>query len=170
MALSRVWLLGVALGALVAGAARAQQLVPEFQFVQRGRDLVVKSHIFNPTRHHNTATETISASVSVSSDLRKRVDLGGFILFNQKTCVEAKPEYFRDVQRKTAYAIIRNGPSTGTVNGCGSVVYKFHDIYYELVSGEGVGSTDHFSATFVVPLFLGSKWTTNLKFNVLITP
>ncbi len=163
-------LLGVALGALAAGAASAQEMIPEFHLAQKDGGVVVKSRIREPARHYNTGTETIDTSVSASADLNHKVDLGAFAWLNRKKCIEAKPQYYKNVPRKTSFAEIRTGVTTGTENGCGNAIYKFHNVYYKLTSGANVGSTDHFTAPFFVPLFEGTHYTTYFKFNVYIAP
>jgi hypothetical protein len=169
MVFSRAWLLGVALGALVAGAARAQEAPPDIHFAHRGFGIKVKTNIVDPTRQHYTSTATISTSISTSSNLRKKTLIWKFV-WDGPNCGPLKPQHYQLVQRKTVYALIHTGTSMGTLSGCGGTLFKIRDIYYTLATKRAVGSTDHFKAALIVPFYHGYEVTVNFLFNVYIGP
>ena len=170
MVFSRAWLLGVALGALVAGAARAQEAPPDIHFAHRGFGIKVKTNIVDPTRQHYTSTVTVSTSISTSSDLHKKTPIWSYVWYGPKKCGPPKAQHYQLSQRKTAYALIHSGTSMGTINGCGATLFKFRDIYYTLATKRAVGSTDHLRAALIVPFYLGYEVTVNFIFNVYIGP
>ncbi len=170
MALSRAWLLGAALGALMTGAAWAQDATPAIQFTQSGAGLAVKSWIFDPTSQTYTTTLTAPVSISTSSDFHKKVDIVDYSWGGGKKCSPPKPEHFALAQRKTAYALIHTGTSMGLRSGCGDALFKYQDIYYTLVTKQAVGKVDPVKATLIVPFYHGYRVTINFNLNVSIGP
>ncbi len=72
MVISRAWLLGVALGALLAGTAAAQSLPLNVQLAQNGAGFVTKSWISSEIPQNRTSTATIPVSISTASDFIRR--------------------------------------------------------------------------------------------------
>ena len=169
MVFSRACLLGVALGALVAGAALAQETPPDIHFVQKGSGLAIKSHVVSLTRQHYTLTTTISTSVSTSSDLHKKTAILAYF-WGGPNCLPPKRQHYQLAQRKTAYALIHTGTSMGTTNRCGATLFEFQDIYYTLATKRAVGATDHVKAALIVPFYHGYTVTANVLLNVYIGP
>jgi hypothetical protein len=170
MEFSRALVLGVALGALVAGAASAQEAPPEIHVAQGGAGLAVKTHVVKLTRQHYTLTSTISTSVSTSADLHKKALIWPYVWYGAKDCLAPNAQHYQLVQRKTVYALIHTGTSTGTRNGCGTTLFKLRDLYYTLATKGGVGATDHLKVTYVVPFYHGYEVTINDIFNIYIGP
>ncbi len=170
MTLSRAWLLGVALGALVAGAASAEVLVPDIHIRREGSGFVVKNWVFNPTMQSYTITISESPSISTSADFHKKVDILEYAWVGKSKCSPRKPEHIVLGQRKTAYALIHAGTSMGTINGCGDTLFKFQDVYYTLATKRAVGKTDYVKAALIVPFYQGSRVMINFNLNVSIGP
>jgi len=116
----------------------------------------VKSLHRNPNITDFTETVTFTATLSVSTYYKDKIDLLGETWFNSTQCVQPTKQKWKGLPKKTKYAKVGKSTSTGTLGaeGCPET-FTFQDITYDLVKKPAVGKTDSVAGDLVANHFEG---------------
>ncbi|MEJ0047225.1 MAG: hypothetical protein WDN04_14750 [Rhodospirillales bacterium] len=175
MTLRTTLLTGVAICGLTAAPALAHGGAPGIHLAAPHSGIQatahVKSHIRNPMIQNFTETATFTGTASASAVYKQKIVLLGETWYSSTSCTApaANKEKWVGLPKKTKFAKVGQSTSTGTIGGCGSTIFTFHDIDYTL-NKKGktvVGKTDTVNGKLVAKKFNGYNLT--LVANVEIT-
>jgi hypothetical protein len=165
MTLKTTLLASVALCGLMAAPALAKGGAPNIHLAApHGVQAVHVKNGVSPSYHQNTTnfteTVTFSAVLSISTYFKQKIDLLGETWYNESSCAQPTKQKWKKLPKKTKYAKVGTATSTGTIGGCGSTIFTFQDITYDLISKKAkAGKTDKVSGDLVAKKFEGYNLT-----------
>jgi hypothetical protein len=165
MTLKTTLLASVALCGLMAAPALARSSAPGIHLAgHSGLQMAahVKSNVRPPKVMHFTETVTFSATLSYATYFKMKIDLLGETWYSSTQCVQPTKQKWEDLPKTTAYAKVGHTTSTGTIAGCGSDIFTFQDITYDLIKKKG--TADQVTGSLVANKFEGY----DLKLNAII--
>lgn len=146
--LTKTLLGSVALAALGAAPAMAEQKHPAFSFtaVHAGR-VVNKTKLHNRGAVHLTYTFSVYGTADVELD--KKVLVGSFYKWNSNSTVCSTPKMKLKLDpKKTVYGKISVATQTYSL-GCPSGPTVYYGVAYKLTNPDGIGETDHFKSSLI---------------------
>jgi hypothetical protein len=104
-------------------------------------------------------TETLTATLSISTYYKEKIDLLGETWYSSTQCVQPTKQKWVGLPKTTKYAKIGHTTSTGTIAACGSDIFTFQDITYDLIKKPVLHkkkpTTDEVSGDLDAPKFEG---------------
>jgi hypothetical protein len=171
MTLKTTLLASVALCGLMAAPALARSSAPSIHLAgHSGLQMAahVKSNHRLPPIMHFTETVSFTATLSYATYFKQKIDLLGETWFNSTQCVQPTKQKWTLLPKKTTYARVGHTTSTGTIAQCGSDIFTFQDITYDLIKKKG--TADQVTGSLIANRFQGYDLKLNAIIDITLTP
>ncbi len=158
---------------VLAAPALAAERAPNIHLAISAKGMPVTAHVKSPVRDpkytNYTVTETFSADISTGSYYKEKILLLGDTWYNSSTCGEPPTEKWTGLPKKTMYAKVGTGTSTGSIGGCTGVTFTFQDIDYTLETKKAVGDEDVVQGDLVAKKWQGYNLKLVTTIDIAIT-